>query len=223
MIYYKNNNNDVYAYLKSDLAQVGRITDLEHLLSDKEPAYIAASNNLTQAVTALEQAQASFNDAMTKVDLEEDGESHSEQHSKEIEKLASLVAQKENEHEEALNSFNNEKAVYQQLKDEYDEILPVFFDIRENLKSLKKMTIKEIDAHLNPPISKEQLIAEAEMQKQLCADDAEKNITMLERKVKLNMATDDDKNSLTAWEVYSIKVSDIDTSTEPDIEWPVKP
>ncbi|ENY6784385.1 hypothetical protein ACF1CY_001828 [Providencia rettgeri] len=94
MIYYKNNNNDVYAYLKSDLAQVGRITDLEHLLSDKEPSYIAASNNLTQAVTALEQAQASFNDAMTKVDLEEDGESHSEQHSKEIENSHLLLHKK---------------------------------------------------------------------------------------------------------------------------------
>ncbi|MBW3116460.1 tail fiber assembly protein [Providencia rettgeri] len=137
--------------------------------------------------------------------------------------LKLLVDNKTRQYEIALALFDKEKLTYQPIKDEYDEILPVFFSIREKLKVMKKMTIKEIDAHLNPPISKEQLIAEAEMQKQLCADDAEKNITMLERKVRLNMATDDDKNSLTAWEVYSIKVSDIDTSTAPDIEWPVKP
>lgn len=223
MIYYKNNNNDVYAYPKSDLVQAERITELESLLRDKEPAYIAASNNLTQAITALEQARASFNDAMTKVDSEEDGESHSEQHNKEIEKLASLVTQKENEHEEALNLFNNEKEIYQPLKDEYDKILPVFFDIRESLKVMKKMTPKEVDAYLNPPIAKEQLIAEAEQQKQLLADEAERNITILERKVRLGMATDEEKDLLTAWEIYSVKVADIDTSLAPYIEFPKKP
>ncbi len=223
MIYYKNNNNDVYAYLKSDLAQVGRITDLEHLLSDKEPSYIAASNNLTQAVTALEQAQASFNDAMTKVDLEENGESHSEQHSKEIEKLVSLVAQKENEHEEALNSFNNEKAVYQPLKDEYDEILPVFFDIRESLKVMKKMTPKEVDAHLNPPISKEQLIAEAEQQKQSLLAEANNAIAPLQYAENLGIATDEESASLVDWQKYSVYLNRIDTSLAPDIDWPEKP
>ena len=74
-----------------------------------------------------------------------------------------------------------------------------------------------------PKPTKEQLITEAEQQKQLLADEAEKNITILERKVRLNMATDDDKNSLTAWEIYSINIADIDTSTAPDITWPVKP
>ncbi|NHX33848.1 tail fiber assembly protein, partial [Escherichia coli] len=31
------------------------------------------------------------------------------------------------------------------------------------------------------------------------------------------------KNYLTAWEIYSIKISDIDTSLAPDIDWPQKP
>ncbi|HGI5215074.1 TPA: tail fiber assembly protein [Providencia alcalifaciens] len=74
-----------------------------------------------------------------------------------------------------------------------------------------------------PKPTKEQLIAESEQQKQLLADEAEKNITILERKVRLGMATDDEKDSLVAWEIYSIKVSDIDTSTAPDIDWPQKP
>ncbi|HHR6573250.1 TPA: tail fiber assembly protein [Providencia alcalifaciens] len=74
-----------------------------------------------------------------------------------------------------------------------------------------------------PKPTKEQLIAEAEQQKQLLADEAEKNITILERKVRLGMATDEEKDLLTAWEIYSVKVADIDTSLAPDIDWPQKP
>ncbi|HCR4095561.1 TPA: tail fiber assembly protein [Providencia rettgeri] len=128
-----------------------------------------------------------------------------------------------NERDIASQDFVVIESEYNQLKSEYDDILPVLFDIRENLKVFKKMTDKEVEAYINPPISKEQLIVEAEIQKQSCADDAEKNITILERKVRLNMATEDDKNRLTAWEIYSIIISDVDTSLAPDIEWPVKP
>ncbi|HHR6225651.1 TPA: tail fiber assembly protein [Providencia alcalifaciens] len=74
-----------------------------------------------------------------------------------------------------------------------------------------------------PKPTKDQLMAEAEQQKQLLADGAEKNITILERKVRLGMATEDEKDLLTAWEIYSIKVSDIDTSLAPEIDWPQKP
>ncbi|WP_347814303.1 tail fiber assembly protein [Providencia rettgeri] len=140
-----------------------------------------------------------------------------------MEKLASLVAQKENEHEEALNSFNNEKAVYQQLKDEYDEILPVFFDIRESLKVMKKMTPKEVDAHLNPPISKEQLTAEAEQQKQSLLAEANNAIAPLQDAVDLGMATDEEKAKLTAWKTYRVLLNRVDTSLAPNIDWPVKP
>lgn len=54
-------------------------------------------------------------------------------------------------------------------------------------------------------------------------EEAEQSILMLERKVRLGMATDDEIELLRLWEIYSVKVSDIDTSTAPDIEWPVKP
>ena len=37
------------------------------------------------------------------------------------------------------------------------------------------------------------------------------------------MATDEEIEHLKQWEIYSIKLSDIDTSTAPDIEWPEKP
>lgn len=221
MIYFKTKNSDVYAYPKADITQTERITELELLLREKEPAYIEASNNLTQAEIELEAAKAMLNDTVI-VNENENNDNDNDNDEKNSE-LKLLVDNKTHQHEIALALFDKEKLTYQPIKDEYDEMLPVFFSIRENLKVMKKMTIKEVDAHLNPPISKEQLIAEAEMQKQLCAGDAEKNITMLERKVRLNMATEDDKNCLTAWEIYSVKVSDIDTSTAPDIEWPMKP
>ncbi|MGO2306662.1 MAG: tail fiber assembly protein [Providencia sp.] len=67
------------------------------------------------------------------------------------------------------------------------------------------------------------LIAEAEHEKALRLEDAEQHISMLDRKVRLEMATDDEKKLLKQWEVYSIKVSDIDTFNVPDIEWPEKP
>lgn len=67
------------------------------------------------------------------------------------------------------------------------------------------------------------LSAEANSEKMQRLNEAEQQIVMLERKVRLGMATDEDTESLKQWEIYSIKVSDIDTSLAPDIEWPEKP
>ncbi|MCG5377586.1 tail fiber assembly protein [Providencia rettgeri] len=70
---------------------------------------------------------------------------------------------------------------------------------------------------------KASLVAQAEQEKAQCLEIAEQTILMLERKAKLDMTTDEDKARLKQWEIYSIKVSDIDTSTAPDIDWPEKP
>ena len=70
---------------------------------------------------------------------------------------------------------------------------------------------------------KASFIVKAEQEKAQRLDEAEQRISMLERKVKLNMATDDDKDLLTAWEIYSIKVADVDASQAPDIDWGIKP
>lgn len=66
-------------------------------------------------------------------------------------------------------------------------------------------------------------VAAAESQKQSLLAEAEQEIAMLERKIRLGMATDEDKTKLNEWEIYSVKMSDVDTSTAPDITWPVKP
>ncbi|WP_339053374.1 tail fiber assembly protein [Arsenophonus endosymbiont of Crataerina pallida] len=54
-------------------------------------------------------------------------------------------------------------------------------------------------------------------------DEAETKITLLERKVRLGMATNSEKTALRAWEMYSVKLNDIDTATAPEIDWPKKP
>ncbi|WP_049246670.1 tail fiber assembly protein [Morganella morganii] len=66
-------------------------------------------------------------------------------------------------------------------------------------------------------------VAVAESQKQSLLAEAEQVIAMLERKVRLGMATDEDKAKLNEWEIYSVKMSDVYTSTAPDIDWPIEP
>ncbi|MDR9616524.1 tail fiber assembly protein [Providencia rettgeri] len=67
------------------------------------------------------------------------------------------------------------------------------------------------------------LVASADSEKEQRLEEAEQNIAMLERKVRLSMATDEDKELLKQWEIYSINTSNIETSLAPDIDWPVKP
>ncbi|HGJ5860295.1 MAG TPA: tail fiber assembly protein [Arsenophonus nasoniae] len=66
-------------------------------------------------------------------------------------------------------------------------------------------------------------IAEANYKKSSLINEAERVIRLLERKVKLGMATEEDKSLLQEWEVYSVKLYDIHTSSAPDINWPENP
>ncbi|MCT8348323.1 tail fiber assembly protein [Photorhabdus temperata] len=121
--------------------------------------------------------------------------------------LESLIAEKE----------------YQPLKAEYDAVLPVFFDIRENLKVMKKMTAKEIDAYLNPSIPKEQLIVEAEQQKQSFINEVSEKIAPLQDAVDLGIATEGEKAALPAWRKHRVMLNRVDVSSAPDINWPKEP
>lgn len=67
------------------------------------------------------------------------------------------------------------------------------------------------------------LIAQAEQEKAQRLTEAEQSIIMLERKVRLGMATDEEVELLKQWEIYSVKVENTDTSLAPDIGWPQKP
>ncbi|HHN8340459.1 TPA: tail fiber assembly protein [Morganella morganii] len=66
-------------------------------------------------------------------------------------------------------------------------------------------------------------IVVAESQKQSLLAEAEQEIALLERKIRLGMATDEDKAKLNEWEIFSVKVADTNTSTAPNIDWPQKP
>lgn len=124
-----------------------------------------------------------------------------------------------NEIERLMSQSSFQKAI----KDEYDAILPVFFEIRDNINSMHEMTQKEIDAHLNPPVSKEQLIAEAEQQKQSLLAEANNAIAPLQDAVDLDMATDEELSALQKWKKYRVLLNRVDTSLAPDIDWPQKP
>lgn len=213
MNYYRHNETkEVYAYSPESVTKTERLTVLESLIQANEPSFVEAQNNLQQALSALNELRNQLEVAIENEDSEE-----------EILNIQESLNLSEKAFDDASHSFKEAESNYHPFKDEYDATLPVFFEIREKLKVMTKMTKKEIEKHLNPPISKEQRITEAEIQKQLCAEDAEKNITILERKVRLKMATDEEKERLTQWEIYSINVADIDTSTAPDIDWPQKP
>ncbi|WP_308569508.1 tail fiber assembly protein [uncultured Providencia sp.] len=219
MNYYRDKNTDsVFAYDDEQLSKVARLSELEVTIQEKEPLFVEAGNNLQLAMQELNEAKVQLDTAIT--NSVTDDEDKANECIIEIEKKTQIFDAKNEKFKELLTVFELIESEYQPLKDEYDVILPVFFDIREHLNILKKMTDKEINAYLNPRTSKEQLIAEAVVKKQLLADEAEKIITILERKVRLGIATDDEKDLLTEWEIYSIKVADIDTSLVPVIDWP---
>ncbi|WP_433586973.1 tail fiber assembly protein [Providencia alcalifaciens] len=213
MIYFKNSNNAVFAYQKEDVDKTERLTELEICIKEKEPELIKARMKLQEKQERLDDLISQFHILIGEGEASEG----------EYNKLQQSIITATEERDLSIVEFNEINSEYNPLKEEFDTVPPVFFSIRENLKSIKKMSSKEIDAHLNPPKTKEQHALEAEQKKQLCTEESEKNITILERKVRLGMATEDEKDLLTAWEIYSIKIADIDTSTAPDIEWPQKP
>lgn len=209
MNYYKDKStNVVYAYDDEQLAQVARLSELEALLSQKEPLFINAQDNLQRAQTVFDDLVNSFSYELSEDDNYELNE-----------KIEVAKIDLDNK----LFEFNEVFQEYQPLKVEYDSVLPVIFDIRNNINSMKKMTPKEIDAHLNPPISKEQLIAEAEQQKQSLLAEANNAIAPLQDAVDLGMAIDEEEAQLTAWKKYRVLLNRIDISTAPEINWPEKP
>lgn len=109
--------------------------------------------------------------------------------------------------------FDNEK----------EQVPAIFFEINEKIKGMHKMTAKEVDAHINPPVTKEQLTAEAEAKKQALIAEAATAIAPLQDAVDLDMATSEEDAKLKEWKEYRVMLTRVDTSTAPDIIWPVKP
>ncbi|MDU7837696.1 MAG: tail fiber assembly protein [Pantoea sp.] len=74
-----------------------------------------------------------------------------------------------------------------------------------------------------PEVPKSELIAQVVQQKTSLIAEASQSISILQDAVDLDMATEDEKNQLTAWKKYRVLLNRVDTSTAPDIPWPDKP
>ncbi|MGL5283974.1 MAG: tail fiber assembly protein [Plesiomonas shigelloides] len=74
-----------------------------------------------------------------------------------------------------------------------------------------------------PPPSPEELITQADAVKSTLQREAEDAIKPLERAKSLGIATPQELVLLTEWEKYSVYLMRVDTSTAPNITWPVKP
>ena len=222
MNYYKDKTTqEVFAYSDSDLNLISRINELEPIILEKKPIFIEVDSQLQLSLIALENASENL-DIAQQIEVPEDEDLRNEFNDK-IEKLTQEFNAASQQYQDALEAFNAIQSEYQPIKDEYDAILPIFFDIREHLKVLKKMSTKEVDAYLNPPVSKAQLIAEAEQQKQSLLSEANSAIAPLQYAENLGIATTEESSSLVDWQKYSVYLNRVDTSVAPDIEWPKKP
>ncbi|MGL5284306.1 MAG: tail fiber assembly protein [Plesiomonas shigelloides] len=74
-----------------------------------------------------------------------------------------------------------------------------------------------------PPPSPEEQVAQADTTKYTLQREAEDAIKPLERAKSLGIATPQELALLTEWEKYSVYLMRVDTSTAPNITWPVKP
>ncbi|HHR5880852.1 TPA: tail fiber assembly protein [Providencia alcalifaciens] len=222
MNYYRDKNTSaVFAYDDAQLEQVSRITELETLLTEKEPLFVETGHNLQLAMQELNEAKAQLDTAIT--NSVTDDEEMERENLDEIKKKTQIFDDKAEKFEKSHAEFENIKSEYQPLKDEYDAILPVFFEIREHLRVIKKMTDKDVEAYTNPPVSKEQHIAEAEQKKQMLLSEATEAIAPLQDAVDLDIATDEEIALLKEWKKYRVLLNRVDTSTAPDIDWPEKP
>lgn len=74
-----------------------------------------------------------------------------------------------------------------------------------------------------PPLTQQQLIADAELLKKSLTTEANQKTQLWQTQLMLGIITGEDKASLTEWMLYVQKVQTVDTSTAPDIIWPEKP
>lgn len=104
-----------------------------------------------------------------------------------------------------------------------EQVPPVFFEIDKKIKSMHRMTPKEIDEHINPKLTKEQLIAQADIQKEYLISEVNTETQILQTKLALKRIKPSELELLNSWLDYLDELEKVDTSTAPDITWPVKP
>ncbi|AKH62293.1 MULTISPECIES: tail fiber assembly protein [Photorhabdus] len=74
-----------------------------------------------------------------------------------------------------------------------------------------------------PPLTTEQLISIAEIQRAQFLSLANEKITPLSDAVELDIATDEEALLLKEWKKYRVMLNRVDTSKAPEIDWPISP
>lgn len=74
-----------------------------------------------------------------------------------------------------------------------------------------------------PPPSREELIAQAELQKSSLRKVADSSIIPLQDAVDMGMATDEEVAALAEWKKYRILLNRVVTTSAPNINWPIPP
>ncbi|ELE6492482.1 tail fiber assembly protein [Enterobacter hormaechei] len=74
-----------------------------------------------------------------------------------------------------------------------------------------------------PEPTQVELVAQAEDKRTTLMEEANASITPLQDAADLDIATDEEMESLRAWKRYRVLLNRVDTSKVPDIEWPDKP
>lgn len=74
-----------------------------------------------------------------------------------------------------------------------------------------------------PPLSKGELIEQADAQKSSLISEASKEIAILADAVEFDMATPEEVLRYNALRKYRVELNRVDTSTAPDVTWPQKP
>ncbi|QWQ16197.1 tail fiber assembly protein [Providencia rettgeri] len=70
---------------------------------------------------------------------------------------------------------------------------------------------------------KASFVAQAEQEKAQKLDEANKTIMYLQDAIEVGLDDDDYDAKLKAWKTYRVYLNRVDTTTAPDIEWPLKP
>lgn len=105
------------------------------------------------------------------------------------------------------------------------DVMPMNTDSWENeiQEGWVAITQKEYQKLIKPSPTKEQQIERTEAEKQRRISEAAVAIAPLQDAVDFGMATQEEESALKEWKIYRVLLSRVDTSTAPDITWPVKP
>ncbi|WP_447722517.1 tail fiber assembly protein [Edwardsiella tarda] len=88
---------------------------------------------------------------------------------------------------------------------------------------LTPITEDEVIAIINPPLTKDELIKEASVNKERLLSEIEVVTKLWQTQLVLGIILDSDKERLIAWMRYAQDLAAIDVNMAPDISWPVRP